>query len=78
MKYSRKCTHCNSGMNNGYVINDGEEYYCNDKCLHSKYSIKEWEEMSSDKVNSNSMENYWTEWEDDYEYEIINKVLIQI
>ncbi len=44
-------------MYSGYVINGGEEYYCSDECLHTKYTEEEWNDMYSDDGDS-----YWTEW----------------
>jgi hypothetical protein len=48
-------------MSEGYVIEGGEEYYCSDECLHTRYSPEEWSEMYSDEGDS-----YWTEWESIY------------
>ena len=78
-KFARQCDKCKSGMNNGYVINDGEQYYCSEKCLYQVYTPLEWEQMSSDDANMHSMESYWTEWyNDDYQYELINGILTEI
>lgn len=55
----RKCTCCGEVITSGYVIHDGEEYFCSDDCLHSTYSEEEYDELCQ--VN----EGYWTEWEDD-------------
>ncbi len=30
----RNCTECGAAMREGYVIDDGAEYYCGDVCLH--------------------------------------------
>ena len=53
----RICSDCENIMNTGYCINDGEEYYCSDKCLHKHYTDKEFNDMYDD---GNS---YYTEWE---------------
>ena len=45
-------------MTAGYVINDGEEYYCSDDCLHSAYSTEEYEELCQMDLA------YWTQWEE--------------
>jgi hypothetical protein len=78
-KYARKCDKCGQGMNEGYCIYEGEEYYCSDECLHSVYSKSVWEGMydAEDIGNSSS---YWTQWEDeeDYQYQIINGILEEI
>lgn len=79
--FARQCSCCGNGMNHGYVVNGGEEYYCSDKCLESNYTHEEWEEMSMEDDDSLfSVDNYWTEWEDedDYEYQLINGKLIEI
>ncbi len=52
------------GVNEGYVVGNGEEYYCSDKCLHKNISQKEWGKLYTDGGN-----NYWTEWEDESEYQ---------
>ena len=60
MKYARQCTQCKCGINEGYVVNEGEQYYCSDKCLHEVYTPIEWEQMSVD-----SNECYWTDWQEE-------------
>jgi len=57
----RTCTCCGKEMKEGFVVGGGEEHYCSDECLHSKYTSEEWDEMSS---NEDS-DNYWTQWEDE-------------
>ena len=34
----RECTNCGKVMDSGYVIRDGEEYFCDDDCLSAYYS----------------------------------------
>jgi len=64
--YCRTCSECGKGMNEGFLVGGGMEYYCTDECLHKHYTKEEWEnEMYSD----DSDENYWTEWDIDEEYE---------
>ena len=79
-KYARICTCCHSGMNEGYFAN--YEYFCSDKCLHTQYTAKQWEELASDGVEAEEGNDnyYWTEWEDeyDYQYQIINGILEEI
>jgi hypothetical protein len=72
-KYARKCDKCGEGMNEGFCIYEGEEYYCSDECLHSVYSKSVWEGMYDAEDIGNSP-SYWTEWEDieDYQYQIID------
>lgn len=84
IKYARMCDKCGKGMNEGYVVNGGEEYYCNDECLHQIYTPEEWEDMSNDEFfvqcGLDDDGNYWTEWDDenDYNYILFNKQLINI
>ena len=61
MDYPRTCSHCGDGMYEGYCIDNGEEYYCSDECLHKHYTEEEYLEMY-DEGNGDS---YWTEWEDE-------------
>ena len=71
MKFARKCSVCNSGMNDGYVIKDKDEYFCSTKCLFSSYFYHEYQKM----MLNDAM--YWTEWdvESDAEYEMIDEIL---
>lgn len=52
----RECSNCHAFMRSGYCINDGEEYFCSDDCLHGWYSPKEYEELCEQDLG------YWTEW----------------
>ena len=64
IKFARKCSKCNKVFNEGFCINGGDEYYCSEKCLHTKYTKKEWEGMYEDGGDS-----YWTIWEEsDFQY----------
>tara|TARA_Y100001972_G_scaffold122415_1_gene168009 strand:+ start:178 stop:387 length:210 start_codon:yes stop_codon:yes gene_type:complete len=64
-KYCRKCTECDKGMNEGYIIN--YEYYCSDECRRKLMSDEEW-----DKHYDDDGDDYWTEWyhepDEDYIY----------
>lgn len=67
------CGECKKGMNQGFVIGDGDEYYCSEECLHKHYSPKEWNQMY------NQDEGYWTEWEpDDVNYIVKDGKIIEI
>ena len=59
----RICDVCKERMQEGFVINSGEEYYCSEDCLHTEYTEEEYMEMY-DEGNGDS---YWTDWcnEDD-------------
>lgn len=74
-KFARKCSCCGKGMNTGYVINDGEAYYCEDACFK-----KEYKDYDIEDLELGDSENYWTEWEidTDIEYIQVNKELIYV
>lgn len=63
MRYLRHCTECGKGMNQGYCIDNGLEYYCSEKCLYKNYTKQEWLELYDD----GNGDSYWTTWEDDEE-----------
>lgn len=56
--FRRTCTECGCKMESGYVIRDGEEYFCSDDCLWAWYSEEEYEELCEND------EAYWTMWEE--------------
>lgn len=58
-KLKRICNVCKREMDYGYVIDDGEEYYCSDECLWSMYSEEEYDELCQEDLA------YWTEWYDE-------------
>lgn len=55
----RNCTECGAEMREGYVIDDGAEYYCTDGCLRINYTPEEWAAIYE------SEWGYWTEWPED-------------
>ena len=76
-KFARQCDECGSGMNEGFVVNDGDEYFCSDKCLHEKYSKKDWKRM----YGSGDSDSYWTDWNDDqsdWQYIVTGGVLVDM
>ena len=56
---SRKCKVCNEVMYEGFVLDDGTDYFCSEECLTKEITWEEYLEMV------NVGEAYWTEWEDD-------------
>ena len=73
-------------MNQGYVVNDGNEYFCSDEYLHSEYTKAEWEEMTKTnddddddlfQAMSNHSESYYTDW-NEIHYELIDGILVEI
>jgi hypothetical protein len=85
-KFARKCSATNVGMNEGYVVYDGDEYFANKsdlvKWLRDR-NVDEYNELSDEFLLKEAFELdefYWTEWddEDDYQYVMINGVLTEI
>ena len=77
IKFARQCYCCGDGMNVGYVINGGEEYYCSDECLKTVHYAYEIEEME---IGADDSDSYWTEWDsdDDMEYMLVDGKLTYI
>jgi len=65
-----RCDACKEVMSQGYVINGGEEYFCSNTCLHTKYSKEEYEEMYDDGEG----DSYWTEWTDEPTVRTTNQI----
>jgi hypothetical protein len=64
-KVCRVCSVTGEGMNEGWVVGDGEEYF--------KYEVDalEWCKKNGYKTVKKAYEEevvYWTEWEEDYQY----------
>ena len=57
----RVCSHCNRKIVEGYVINGGENYYCNDECLKATYTEVE---ISDLEIGTDDSDSYWTTWYD--------------
>lgn len=53
-EYVRICSECEDYFDEGYLIDDGSEYFCSDVCLHKNYTEQEYLEMYNDDVA------YWT------------------
>lgn len=50
------CSVCKEKMGEGYVFNDGEEYYCTKKCLQTKYTMEEYKKAYHEGYG------FWTAW----------------
>jgi len=74
--YARKCDHCSKGMDDGYTVNEGEEYYCSNECLHKYYTEDEWADMH----DNGDGDSYWTEWDDpmDIQYILVGNEVKEI
>ena len=58
--FARICSYTNEPMNEGWVVNDGEEYI-----KHEDIAIKAVNDMGYKSINEAYKDNaiYWTEWE---------------
>lgn len=52
----RICSHCGKDMTSGYMIYEGEYYYCSDECLYANMSHDEYMELYEED------DAYYTEW----------------
>ena len=84
--WARKCDATGEGMNKGYCVDDGIAYFKYDKDM-----IKHLREFGIDQDKNKTDEEileeyyqsdyyYWTEWEDEeeYQYKEINGKLIEL
>lgn len=53
----RNCDVCNKEIERGFCISDSE-YFCNEECLKTQYSIAEYNELYEADLA------YWTHWSD--------------
>lgn len=53
----RRCDECGKLMREGYSVDMGRAYYCNDECLRTEFSEKEWAEECS-----NNNQSRYTNW----------------
>lgn len=63
-QFARECTACKKGMNEGYCIEGGIEYYCSKVCLNTEISDEEFMELYADGEG----DSYWTDWSEDPEH----------
>lgn len=67
----RICSECNQKMYEGFVIDDGIEYYCSENCLHKNISEEDYLELY-DNGEGNS---YWTIFDETRpNNEVLNKL----
>ena len=61
---TRICNNCGEKLGfDGFVIDDGTEYYCSEKCLYERIGEEEYLELYEEGLA------YWTEWNEDEEEE---------
>ena len=53
---TRICTECKNKVSSCFIINDGDEYYCSEECLHKHYTEKQYIKMYENYLA------YWTEF----------------
>ncbi len=66
--YPRQCTHCKSGMSEGYCVAEGDAYYCSEDCFTAadKECWDQWQsDLSRDLGDDFTDWCYWTDWEID-------------
>lgn len=75
--FARKCSVTGEGMNSGWIVNDGDYYFKNEKDALAHAISMGYESLDEAYENE---EFYYTEWTDegDYEYEIIDGELVEI
>jgi len=52
----RVCSICHMAIDEGYVYENGLDYYCSPVCLHKHFTGEEWEQAYERE------EGYWTTW----------------
>ena len=75
-KYARKCTATGQGMNEGWVVGDGEEYYKYESDIHARCKEAGYADLQ-EAYDDDFM--YWTGWEEsDYDFVEIDGVVREI
>jgi hypothetical protein len=84
-KFARKCDATGKGMNEGYCVLDGHKYFSEEK--HLIEYLREWGKLIRIFCDKELLEEayknevyYYTEWEDEdeYQYELVDGELIEI
>jgi hypothetical protein len=55
----RKCDECSKPMEEGFVIHEGQYYFCDEECLLKNMTWEEYLELHED----GDGDSYWTIWE---------------
>lgn len=81
--YARCCSVTGEGMNSGWVLNDGEEYFKYESDAATAVRAIYGYDMTNEQALEQAYDDeilYWTEWEDedDYEYQLVDGELIEI
>jgi hypothetical protein len=80
-KFCRKCSFTEQGMNQGWVFEDGT--YASTQELADAHAVelgyKNFEDLYNHQEDSgHGGESYWTEWQEDYQFIIIDGILTEI
>lgn len=59
LKPHRYCSQCNEIMTEGFVIENGDSYYCSEQCLHKNMTPKEYSNL----YDNGNGDSFWTTWE---------------
>lgn len=54
----RECSECGEIMQSGFVIDNGDAYYCSEECLHKNMTDEEYNEL----YDNGNGDSYYTEW----------------
>tara|TARA_R110000824_G_scaffold25767_3_gene89388 strand:- start:22809 stop:23108 length:300 start_codon:yes stop_codon:yes gene_type:complete len=77
MIFPRKCTYCCKGIDEGYVVCEGDAYYCSDECFKNDdpatWDGYQAEIAAGDYDPDNNHWCYHTDWEIDTEEQIYNE-----
>jgi len=75
MKFARQCSITSEGMNEGWCFGDGQEYAKYEEGaiqIANDWGYKTLQQAYDDDAC------YWTEWEDEYQYEVVDGQLVEI
>jgi hypothetical protein len=72
MEYARQCDKTKEGMNEGWVVGDGEAYYKYESDILARCKEAGYADLN-EAYDDEFM--YWTEWEDDFQYVEIDGIL---
>lgn len=75
MKYARQCSVTGEGMNEGWCFCDGQDYAKYEEGavrLSAEYGYSSLQDAYDDDAC------YWTEWQEDYQYEVVGGILVEI
>lgn len=88
-KFARKCSKTGEGMDEGYIVNEGEFYFKNEADVLEYLRGNDY--ITAEGIEANALNDedllewayndeiyFWTDWEDDYQYKLINGELVEL